>query len=387
MEMTAKTITLILFTFYTFLAIGQTSKETVKGNNTFAFELFKKVFVADKNTFVSPYSISSALAMTYGGARNETERQMSKVMHYDLNQINTHQGFFELNSMLGNLSNDSTIKLSIANALWKHEQWWFKQDYLDLTKKYYDASIFPLRGAKAINDWADNKTNGKIKEIVKDSDLDDARLVLTNAIYFKGDWVSKFNTSNTKKDKFKTLNGNSIDVDMMNQISMANYFEDERNQILELAYKGEAVSMIVILPKENSSINNLISSINIKQFSIYKSELKKQEVKIFLPKFSFTSEYKLKNTLSQMGMPDAFHLGADFSGMSGGLRIGEVIHKAFIDVNEKGSEAAAVTAVIMIEKTMKKETTFKADKPFMFFICDKQTESILFMGSVLNPTE
>ena len=146
--------------------------------------------------------------------------------------------------------------------------------------------------------------------------------------------------------------------------------------------------MIIILPKENSSIKNLVSSIDRKQFSFYKSELRKQEVKIFLPKFSFTSKYHLEKVLPQMGMPDAFDvISADFSGMSGGLSISEVIHKAFIEVNEKGSEAAAVTAVIMIEKAIRKEIIFKANRPFMFFICDKQTESILFMGSVLNPKE
>ena len=386
--MKAQTITALLLILHTLIVSGQTSKETVKGNNSFAFELFKNVFATDKNTFISPYSISSALAMTYGGARNETELQMSKVLHYDLNQTNTHQGFFELNSTLGKLSNDSTINLSIANALWKDEHWGFKQDYLDLAKRFYDASIFPLTGAKPINDWADKKTNGKIKEIVKDSDLANVRLVLTNAIYFKGDWLTKFDAKNTRKEKFKTLNGSSTDVDMMYQRSVVNYFEDEKNQILELPYKGETMSMIIILPKEINSIKNLVSSINTKQFSFYKSELRKQEVKIFLPKFSFTSEYRLENILPLMGMPDAFNqTKADYTGMSGGLSISKVIHKAFIELNEKGSEAAAVTAVIMVEKSARQEITFKADSPFMFFICDKQTESILFMGCVLNPND
>jgi serpin B len=386
MTIRTKIIITFLLTLQTIIVFGQSSKETVKGNSAFSFELFKNVFVEDKNTFFSPYSISSALAMTYAGARTETERQMSKVLHYDLNQLNTHQGFFELNSLIGNLSNDSTIKLSIANALWKDEHWWFKQDYLDLTKRYYDASIFQLSGAKPINDWAYNKTNGKIKEIVKDDDLKNTHLVLTNAIYFKGDWITIFDTNNTKKEKFRTINGSSTDVDMMNQCNTVNYFEDEYNQILELPYKGESVSMIIILPKEKSSIKNLVSSLDSKQFSFYNSQLKKQEVKIFIPKFSFASEYRLKKVLPQMGMPDAFDpIKADFTGMSGGLSIGEVIHKAFIEVNEKGSEAAAVTVVTMVEKSARKEIIFKADRPFMFFISDKQTESILFMGCILNP--
>lgn len=383
--MRTQIITALFLTLNVLMVSGQT-EETVKGNNSFAFELFKNVFVSDKNTFISPYSISSAVAMTYGGARGETERQMSKVLHYDLNQVKTHQGFFELNSILGNLSNDSTIKLSIANALWKDERWRFKPDYLDLAKKYYDASIFPLTGAGAINDWTGNKTNGKIKEIIKDSDLTDARLVLTNAIYFKGDWLTIFDTKNTRKKKFRTINGDSTDVQMMWQFNEANYYEDEENQILELPYKGESISMTIILPKENSSIQNLVSSLNGKQFSFYNSELKKQKVKISLPKFSFTSEYHLEKVLPQMGMPDAFEiLSADFTGMSQGLWIGHVIHKAFIEVNEKGSEASAITAVVMLEKAAIREIVFKADRPFMFLICDKQTDSILFMGCVLNP--
>jgi serpin B len=383
-------VSTIVFSFLIFLSVlskGQVIKETVTGNNSFAFELFKNVFKEDSNTFISPYSISSALAMTYGGARNETERQMSKVLHYDLNQINTHQGFFELNAMLGKISGDSAIKFSIANALWKLDHFSIKKDYLDLTKKYYDASIYPLNGAKPINDWADKNTFGKIKEIVKDEDLQDALLVLTNAIYFKGDWVSTFDAKNTRKEIFNTSKELSDRVNMMYQTQVENYFEDEQNQILELPYKGEAISMLIILPKENSSIKKLVSAMDWKQFSYYKSELKKQEVNIRLPKFSFDSEYHLEDVLPKMGMPDAFYDSADFSGMSKGLFIKEVIHKAIIEVNENGSEAAAVTTVIMTKESLSREITFKANRPFLFFICDKATDSILFMGSVMNPNE
>jgi serpin B len=382
--MKAAAIIVFLFICCIVHSKAQTFKVTVTGNNSFAFELFKNVFSTDKNTFISPYSISSALAMTYAGARNETEKQMSNVMHYDLNQINTHQGFFELNAMLGKISSDSAIKFSIANALWKLDYFSIKKNYLDLTKKYYDASIYSLNGAKPINDWADKNTFGKIKEIVKDEDLQDALLVLTNAIYFKGDWVSTFDAKNTRKEIFKTSKELSASVDMMYQTQVENYFEDEQNQILELPYKGETVSMLIILPKENSSIKKLVASMDRKQFSYYKSELKKQEVNIRLPKFSFRSEYHLEKVLPKMGMPYAFNDSADFSGMSKGLFIKEVIHKAIIEVNEKGSEAAAVTAVIMT-KALSREITFKADRPFMFFICDKATDSILFMGSLMNP--
>lgn len=378
----------ICFCQLTIPVIGQSTNKTADSNAVFAFELFKEVFKKDSNTFLSPYSISSALAMTYAGARNETEKQMSKVLHYDLNQLNTHEGFFEINSSLSHYKTNPVIKLSIANALWKDEHWGFKKEYLDLTKKYYDASLFPLKGARPINDWADKNTNGKIKEIVKEGDLINARLVLTNAIYFKGDWLTSFNQKETKKDKFKITKNKMIDVDMMFQANEVNYFEDDQNQVLELPYKGETMSMTFIVPKEGNSVLNLTTNVNNKLLAYYNSNLSRQKVKMYIPKFSFTSEFHLEEVLPKMGMPDAFHpIKADFTGMSNGLSISKVIHKAFIEVNEKGSEAAAVTAVVMRKNSAPKEIIFKADKPFMIMITDKQTGSILFVGSILNPNQ
>ena len=378
----------ICFCQLTVLAIGQSTNKTADSNAVFAFELFKEVFKKDSNVLLSPYSISSALAMTYAGARNETEKQMSKVLHYDLKQLNTHEGFFEINSSFAHYKTNPVIKLSIANALWKDEGWGFKKEYLELTKKYYDASLFPLKGARPINDWADKNTNGKIKEIVEEKDLINARLVLTNAIYFKGDWLTSFNQKETKKDKFRATENKTIDVDMMFQANEMNYFEDDQNQVIELPYKGETMAMTFIVPKEGNSILNLANNINNKLLAYYNSNLSRHAVKMYIPKFSFTSEFHLEKVLSKMGMPDAFHpIKADFTGMSSGLSISKVIHKAFIEVNEKGSEAAAVTAVIMREKSAPKEIVFKADRPFMIVITEKQTGSILFIGSVLNPNQ
>jgi serpin B len=378
----------LLFFLTTLPGFSQT-KKTVEGNSVFAFDLFKNVFSENKNTFISPYSISSALAMTYAGARGETEKQMSRVLRYDLNQVNTHEGFSELNKSISALNNDSTIKLSIANALWKSESWHFYKEYLDLTQKYYNAEIYPLKGAKPINDWADKNTNGKIKVIVHDSDLpDNTRMVLTNAIYFKGDWLTAFSESATRKTKFIISEKENTDVDMMFQENEVNYFEDVQNQVLELPYKGETMSMTFVLPKDGYSLNKLSSINQSNLFDIYHHNLSKQKVKIFIPKFSFSTEYHLKEVLPKMGMPDAFDvIKADFTGMSGGLSISDVIHKAFIEVNEKGSEAAAVTAVIMIEKAAPREIVFNANRPFMIFITDKKTGSILFMGSIMNPNE
>ena len=380
----------ILIGLVSFSSFGQTINETVKGNNKFAFEIFKEVFKKDGNVFISPYSISSALAMTYAGARNETEKQMSKVLHFDLNQINTHKGFLKINSKLAKIRSDTTIKLSIANALWNRPI--VKEDFLELTKRYYGASVFPLSHAKPINDWAENETNGKIKDIIKESDITpQTDMVLTNAIYFKGDWLKSFDEKDTKKDKFTTIDKKEIDVDMMFQNNEVNYFEDEQYQALELPYKGELISMILILPKSDKSIMNVVNNINSTLFDSNIQNLKKDKVKIYIPKFSFESEFELSDVLKEMGMPDAFDAGkADFSGM--GLKgdwIGKVKHKSFIKVNEKGSEAAAATEVTIVWKIAKlhKELIFKADRPFIFLIRDNQTKSILFIGSVVNPNE
>jgi len=381
------TIQLIVFLFFFVLTSEGQMKETAKGNNTFAIDLYKKIFSEDQNVFFSPYSISSALAMTYAGARGETEKQMIKVLHYDIKQENTHQGFFEINSSLNKYQKEQLIKLSIANALWEGLP--LKQDYLDLTKKYYNASIFPLNGAKSINDWADLNTNGKIKEIVKASDLANAVLVLTNAIYFKGDWLTKFDEKITRKSIFKLVNDSVTNVDMMYMNSKVNYFEDAEKQIIELPYKNEKMTMIIVLPGEGSSLKSLTANMDEKQFTNFISKFTSREVNIYLPKFKFSSQFDLEKVLPKMGMPDAFNaMKADFSGMSQeGLSISKVKHKAIVEVNEKGSEAAAVTAVIMIKAAKMKEIFFKADRPFMFYIYDKTTNSILFMGSVLNPVK
>ncbi|MBP9923008.1 MAG: hypothetical protein KBF92_04215, partial [Bacteroidia bacterium] len=232
-------LTILLCILFTGSVFSQSIEKTVGGNNAFAFELFKNVFDEKANVFLSPYSISSALAMTYAGARNETEKQMSQVVHFDLNQKLTHQGFFEINSELEKYKLDSELKLSIANAIWKQKDSNFKKEFLDLNTKYYKTNIFTLNGAKPINEWAAKNTENKITEIVTDGDLSDAKMVLTNAIYFKGDWLNSFNEKETQKSMFKTANGKEIETDMMFQVNQVGYFEDENNQVIDLPYKGE----------------------------------------------------------------------------------------------------------------------------------------------------
>ena len=264
------------------------------------------------------------------------------------------------------------------------------QDYLDLTKIYYSSSIFSLQGAEPINTWGKLHTNGKITEIVNDAAIKDAPMVLTNAIYFKGDWLTEFDIKNTKKKTFTTLTGNEIDVEMMFQKNEVNYCEDSINQVLELPYKGKNISMTIILPKKNNSLKTTIQNIDPELLSYYNTKFQKEKVKIFIPKFTFKSSIKLSSTLSKMGMPNAFDSRkADFSGISNNLSIGNIFQESFIQVDEKGSEAVAATTVIMTLKLSaplaKKDITFKADRPFIIMIKDKETNSILFIGSVVHP--
>jgi serpin B len=362
---------------------AQSLETTVKGNNAFAFEIFKEVFNTGANVFISPYSISSVLAMTYAGARNETEKQMSEVLHFDLTQVNTHQGFSAINKELNRTEAESGIKLAIANALWKNSGP-FNKDYMTLIKKYYDSSLFSIINADTINQWVKRKTYNKIDKLVTSDDVAGADLVLTNAIYFKGDWLQSFDVNATQKAKFTTIDNKVIDVDMMSQCKTFNYFADNQCQVLELPYKGNSVSMIIMLPDNNISLADFVKNANSKLFEDYCKKLNRETVEVRIPKFTFSSEFTLNDVLIRMGMPDAFTADADFSGMAPGLFISLVKHKAFIEVNEKGSEAAAATAVVMT-KSVFGMSDFIANRPFVFLIRDNKTNSILFIGSILNP--
>jgi serpin B len=332
---------------------------------------------------MSPYSISSALAMTYAGARNETEKQMSEVLHFDLTQVNTHQGFSAINKELNRTKADAGIKLAIANALWK-KKGPFNKGYMTLIKKYYDTSVFSIINADTINQWVKRKTYNKIDKLVTNDDVAGADLVLTNAIYFKGDWLQSFDVNGTKKAKFTTIDDKVIDVDMMSQCKTFNYFADDQCQVLELPYKGNSVSMIIMLPNQHISLADFVKNSNSKWFEDYCNKLSNETVEVSIPKFSFSATFTLNDALIKMGMKDAFTPNADFSGMSPGLYISIVKHKAFIEVNEKGSEAAAATAVVMT-KSVFRMPNFTANRPFVFLIRDNKTNSILFIGSILNP--
>ncbi|MGE5605280.1 MAG: serpin family protein [Bacteroidota bacterium] len=367
----------------------------VKGNNAFAFELYSVIAKEKGNLFLSPFSITSALAMTYAGARGETARQMEKTLHFDLAGANLNPGFAELMKKFN--ASDKSYQLSVANALWGQQGTEFFPKFTEITKKYYDAGFKEVdyihnteHARQTINYWVETKTNHKIKELIKPNILNAlTRLVLTNAIYFKGRWEWQFKPEQTKQAPFHVSAEAKPNVPMMYQLGKFKYAETDQSQILELPYSGGEIAMDILLPKPDSSLAKLESNLQSSNFETWLDQMSMMKVAVFLPRFKLEKEFLLGNYLQSLGMKNAFdENAADFSGMSKTfLYITHVIHKAFVDVNEEGTEAAAATAVVMGTKAamIDEPVTFRADHPSIFLIRDTRSGSILFMGRVADP--
>ena len=378
--------------------------QVVIGNNEFALEMYEQLNQANsastKNIFFSPYSISSALAMAYEGANGETEEEMRNVLHLPEDYNLLRSSFAKLNNVFN--EEEKEYKLNVANAFWAQHDYSFLPDYLNVIGRYYGGTNANLdfvnenkKSVKEINDWVEDNTNNKIKNIISSLDSQ-TRLVLTNAIYFKGKWKYEFDKSDTKDMFFKTPNGQK-EVDMMylNEDEFKfNYMENDEIQVLEMPYQGEELSMLVFLPKvdetgifDASVVEEYFDPVKLVEV---KNSMSKEHVIIYFPRFTFETKYGLNDHLIQLGMTKAFTWpGADFSGLDGttDLYISNVLHKAFVEVNEKGTEAAAATAVsFKVTSAMPApQTIFKADHPFVFMIQEKSTGSILFMGKMNDP--
>jgi serpin B len=375
------------------------SEALVEGNTAFALDIYQRLKDTKGSIFFSPYSISTALAMTYAGARENTAAQMADVLHFASTQKELHPTFGKLETWLNGIQEKGDVQLNVANSLWPQKGYSFLKEYLTLTKKYYGVTITPLdyrqaveEARKIINQWVEEKTKDKIKNLIKPGILNPlTRLVLVNAIYFKGNWASQFDQKRTKDDTFYLLSGKRVQVPMMAQKQAFRYAEKESLQVLELPYVGEDLSMVVLLPGKIDGLPELETYLTPGRLMHWTAGLRKQKVQVFLPKFKMTSQFRLDQTLTAMGMRDAFDPGkANFAGMDGQrnwLYIGAVIHKAFVDVNEEGTEAAAATAVAMrIKMARPPSPMFRADHPFIFLIRDNKTGSILFIGRVLDPS-
>jgi serpin B len=369
----------------------------VNSNTAFALHLYGQLRGQEGNLFLSPYSISTALAMTYAGARENTEKQMAQVLHFTLPQDQLHPAFASMEAALKAIQEKGDIELRVANALWPQKDYVFLEEFLALIGKYYGSAITPLdyktaheAARRTINEWVEKKTNDKIKDLIPEGVLDAfTRLVLTNAIYFKGNWATQFDKKLTEDAPFHLLSGDSVETPLMHQKQTCGYAEFEGLQVLELPYVGDALSMVLLLPREVDGLAELEHRLTTDNLEKWTGQLGKQQVSIFLPKFTMTSQFQLEKTLGSMGMPDAFGSRADFSGMDGtrNLFISAVIHKAFVAVDEEGTEAAAATGVVISLTAAPRPTpVFRADHPFVFIIRDNASGSILFLGRVVDPT-
>ncbi len=366
----------------------------VDANNQFALEFYSELNKAEKgNLFFSPYSISAALAMTYEGAEGQTADEMKSVFHFPENNI-LRPNFAAIYNKIN--KKDKNYKLSTGNALWVQQDYPFLEDYTTRVEKYYGGKAANLdfiketeKSRQTINSFIEEQTNNKIKDLISKGVLDSmTRLVLTNAIYFKGTWEWEFDKGDTKERDFKITEDNIVKVPMMYMDpdkATFNYADTDELQVLEMPYKDDEISMLILLPKDNlESIELTAENLNK-----WKNQMKEEKLNsIYLPKFEFDTKYSLNENLKTLGMPTAFDSGkADFSGMTGqkDLFISAVIHQAYVKVDEKGTEAAAATAVAMVMSAMPQEKRFRADHPFIFIIQEKETGNILFLGKVMDP--
>jgi len=363
--------------------------------NDFSFEMYQQLGVgADDNVFFSPYCIFVALAMTYEGARGDTADQMKNVLGFQQNDEVSLCSFGRIYNLL---NIDVEYTLNTANSLWTKKDYPFLDEYLSFIDNYYIGKATdvdftdPKETADIINKWVEENTNGKIEDMLSSGDISPGTvLILSNAIYFKGSWLTQFKVEDTFDSYFEITNKELVQVPTMvlkDSKELFNYTETEDLQILELPYKGNDVSMLILLPKENdiTIVNQKFTRENLETWmdSMYPTI-----VDIYLPKFTFKTEYNLKNMLIDIGLDIAFSSYADFSGMNGygGLFIEKVLHKAFIEVNEEGTEAAAATTVHILETAITEPIKiFNVDHPFTLLIQHKETGTILFMGSVINP--
>ncbi len=394
--------------------------EVANANNQFAIDLYSEVNKeSNENIFFSPWSISTAMAMAYEGARGETANEIQSIFHFTVNENSRRSSYAKILNTLNKAS--SKYKLSTANAIWLQKDYPFLKNYKDTISRYYLGEIKnldfvnnPSGASSDINSWVSKNTNNKITNIVSPSMFNEmSRAVLTNAIYFKGKWEHQFDRDDTKPEDFTLESGSKIKVPMMRLTDDEldfNYVESDGVQILEMHYQGDKISMLVLLPRteitdpmlqrrfemegiepQQSDMTQIESILTEGKLQEWRNKLKPETVYIYMPKYTFETSYSLSDYLKSMGMDLPFTWpGADFSGMDGTdlLYIDKVLHKAYIDVYEEGTEAAAATVISMMAgAAMPHYVEFRADHPFIFIIQETKTGNILFIGRVNNPTQ
>jgi serpin B len=384
---------------------GENLTQLVKGNNAFALDLYQSLKTQnDGNMFYSPYSLSLALAMAYAGARGGTAAEMANTLHFTLPQGALDAAFNYLALELDKRGQttgsptsgqDKGFELNVVDDAWGQKNFVFLSSYLDTLAVNYGAGLRVLDFIKdaegsrqSINEYISDKTQGKIKDLIPQGAVTDlTRLILTNAIYFKASWQSPFAKEITREGAFTLVDGSKTTVQMMHQTEYFDYLDGTGFQALELPYNDGQLSMVLLLPDSGQFTNfqNILNSTTVDGII---TGMTRQDVILSLPKFQFDSSFGLKQALSSMGMPLAFSDQADFSGITGtpGLEISDVVHKAYVSVDEAGTEAAAASAVIMVGSAMPaNQVTLSVDRPFIFLIRDLASGTILFIGRVMNP--
>jgi serpin B len=366
----------------------------VEGNSEFALRLYEELKAEDGNLFYSPYSISLMLAMTYAGARTQTQSQMEQALNFNLGPEELHQAFNYLAVQLANrVTSDAAFKLEVVNDLWGQKDFAFLDGFLDLLAENYDAGLRVLdfendpEGARqVINDYIYDQTNKLIEDLIPEGSINTwTRLVLTNAIYFKADWKHKFNKLDTRDGTFYLLDGSQVTASMMNQRRVFSFAAGSGWQAIELPYVGDQIVMDIIMP-DTGTFASFEDALSAQMLDQIIAAMSGTDIQLTLPKFKFGSEFALKAALSNLGMPIAFDpSAADFSGITDAadLFIQDAVHKAFVSVDEDGTEAAAAGAVIMGTTSMPQ--SMRVDHPFFFLIRDIGTGTILFFGRVVNP--
>jgi serpin B len=370
----------------------------VAGNNEFTLDIYRKMAAPGKNLFISPFSMVTAFSMVYAGSRGATSREIEKVFRFKATGEDTAREWSALMEDMKARAKGGKYRLDSANRVWIGKNISPVKTFTAVMKKYYDAGLKqldfagePEESRAAINRWVASNTGDKITGLVPEGAITKAtNLVLTNAVYFLGTWERPFDDKATAKADFFVTPARKTEVDMMKSFGHYKYFENNELQAVSLPYKSkgggnDGLSMIVLLPKGRAGIAGLEKKLTTINWKKWNASLENNEVSVYLPRFEVTSFASLAELLRQMGMTTAFTPQADFSGMAPGVAISEAFHKAYVKVNEKGTEAAAATAVIMVKANGGKKYTFRADHPFIFAICDNVTGAILFIGRVEDP--
>ncbi len=377
--------------------------ELTAGNHAFALELYRYLAAeADDNLFFSPHSISVALAMAYAGARGTTRAEMAEALRFTLPEDRLHPAFNHLDLELSRRGEGADgkdgegFRLNVVNALWGQRDYTFQEAYLETLARHYGAGLRLVDFVNetepsrlAINSWVSEQTEGRIEDLIPDGALDAlTRLVLTNAIYFNAAWAEPFMTQATRDGAFFLLNGETVEVPLMRQLAGFRYTQGEGYQAVELPYDGHELSMVILLP-DTGDFEAFERNLDATQLAAILAELSFTRLDLTMPRFETTSEFSLTDALSALGMPQAFTEAADFSGIDGTqeLFISDVIHKAFVAVDEEGTEAAAATAVIVAAESAQEPPVVRIDRPFIFLIRDIETGALLFLGRIVNPAQ